>query len=86
MEKLLKKEKDKVIEHKHRVKEKRLNVVLEELKQRKQAKAIKIKKYDQRIEQYRIDRLFKQDQKRVYQQLNVKTESSVKPDTKETRF
>ena len=68
------------------MKEKRLNVVLEELKQRKQAKAIKIKKYDQRIEQYRIDRLFKQDQKRVYQQLNVKTESSVKPDTKETRF
>ena len=83
---IIKKEKDKVIEHKHRVKEKILNVVLEELKQRKQAKATKIKKYHQRIEQHRIDRLSKQDQKRVYQQLNVKTESSVKPDTKETTF
>ena len=47
---IIKKEKDKVIEHKHRVKEKILNVVLEELKQRKQAKATKIKKYHQRIE------------------------------------
>ena len=40
-----------------------------------QAKATKIKRYDQRIEQYRINRLFQQDQKRVYQQLNGKIEA-----------
>ena len=53
-----KKEKYKVIEHKYRVKKKGLNVVLEELKQRIQAKATKIKRYGERIEQYRINRLF----------------------------
>ena len=57
-----KKERYKVIERKYRVKKKGLNVVLEELKQRMQAKATKIKRYDQ----YRINRLFQQDQKRVY--------------------
>ena len=62
---LKKKEKYKVIEHKYRFKKKRLNVVLEELKQRIQASTTKIKWYDQRIEQYRINRLFQQDQKRV---------------------
>ena len=41
-----KKQNYKVIEHKHRVKKKELNVVLEELKQRIQAKATKIQKYD----------------------------------------
>ena len=50
-----------------------------------QAKATKIKRYDQRIEQYRINRLFQQDKKRVYQQLNGKSESSKNPDTEESR-
>ena len=79
------KEKYKTTEHEYRVKKKGLNVVLEEVKQRMQAKATKIKKYDQRIEQYMINRLFQQDQKRVYQKLNGKFESSEKPDTEETR-
>ena len=48
-----------------------------------QAKATKIKRYDQSIEQYRINRLFQQDQKRLYQQLNRKIESSEKPDTED---
>ena len=47
-----KKEKYKVIEHKYRAKKKGLNVALEELKQRMESKATKIKRYDQRIEQY----------------------------------
>ena len=80
-----KKEKYKVIEQKYRVKKKRLNVVLEELKQRIQANTTKIKWYGQRFEQYRINRLFQQDQKRVYQQLNGKIKSSEKPDTEESR-
>ena len=52
------KQKYKVIEHKYRVKKKGLDVVLEELKERIQAKTTKIKRYDHRIEQYRINRLF----------------------------
>ena len=47
-----KREKHKVIEHKYRVKKKGLNEVLKELKQGLQAKATKIKRYDQRIKQY----------------------------------
>ena len=72
-----KKEKYKVIEHKYRAKKKGLNVALEELKQRMESKATKIKRYNQRIEQYRLTR--------VYQQLNGKTESSEKPNTEESR-
>ena len=71
----------KVIEHKYRIEKKGSDVVLEELKQRIQAKTTKIKRYDHRIEQYRINRLFQQDQNRVYQQLNGKIESRKKPDT-----
>ena len=56
-----KKEKYWETEHKYGVKKKGLNVVLQELKQRIQAKATKIKRYDQRIEQYRINRMFQQD-------------------------
>ena len=56
-----KKKKYRETEHKYGVKKKGLNVVLEELKQRIQAKATKIKRYDQRIEQYRINRMFQQD-------------------------
>ena len=67
-----KKEKSKAIEHKYIVKKKGLNVALEELKQRIQAKVTKIKRHDHRIEHYRIKRLFQQGQKRVYQQLNGK--------------
>ena len=51
-----------------------------------QAKATKSKRYDKRIEQYRIKRLFHQDQKTVYQELNGKAESSRKPDTEESNI
>lgn len=44
-----KKEKHKVIEHKYRAKKKGLNVILEELKQRLEANAIKMKKHNQGI-------------------------------------
>ena len=79
------KEKYKVIEHKYRVKKEGLNVVLQELKQKIQAKTTKLKRYDQWIEYYGINRLLQLVQKKSYQQLNGKTESSEKPDTEETR-
>ena len=65
-----KKEKYKVLEHKYGVKKKELKVVLEELKQRIQAKATTSKRYDQRLQQHKINRLFQQDQKRVYDMKN----------------
>ena len=49
-----------------------MKIVLEDLKQRTQVKATKIKRYDQRIEQHRINRLFHQNQKIVYQHLHGK--------------
>ena len=62
--------KAKLIVEKYRVKRKGLTTVIEELKQRILAKAAKIARYEQRIHQYRINRLFKVDQKRVYNEFN----------------
>ena len=45
-------------------------MVMEDLKQRILAKAAKIKRYEQQGTQYKQKILFKQDQKRFYQQLN----------------
>ena len=81
---LKKTEKYKILEQKYKVKSKGLGIVLEELKQRLQAKSMKIKRYDQRIEQYKINRLFHQDQKRVYQQLKGMVNSDVKSDADES--
>ena len=81
---LKKKEKYKILEQKHKVNSKGLGIVLEELKQQLEAKSMKIQRYDQRIEQYKINRLLHQDQKRVYQHLNGKVNSDVKPDVDES--
>ena len=40
------------------------------------AKAAKLSRYEQRIQQHRINRLFKVDQKKVYNELNGQTGSS----------
>ena len=55
------------------------------LRQRLQVKSTKIKRYDQRIEQFRLNRMFQVDQKKVYQQLNGETKSSEKPDANESK-
>ena len=74
----------KDLERKKFIKKKGLDVVLEGLKQRLQAKSKKIKRYQQRIDQFRINKLFQQDQKKVYQQLSRKTAIHEKPDAKES--
>ena len=61
-----------MIIEKYRVKRKGLATVIEELKQRILAKAAKIARYEKRVPQYRINRLFKVDQKRVYNEFTVK--------------
>ena len=66
----------KLVEEKYRVKRKGLTTVIEELKQRILVKAGKISRYEQRIQQYRINRLFKVDQKKVYNEFNGQTGSS----------
>ena len=71
-----KKEKHKVVKHKCRVKKKRLNIVLKELKQSLQARAPKIKRN-------RISRLLQKDQKMVYRQVNGTVISTEKPDAEE---
>ena len=68
--------KAKLIEEKYRVKRKGLPTVIEELKQRILAKAAKTFRYEQRIQQYRINRLFKVDPKKVYNEFNGQTGSS----------
>ena len=50
--------------------------MIEELKQRILAKAAKLSRYEQRIQQHRINSLFKVDQKKVYNELNRQTGSS----------
>ena len=75
----------RILDRKYFIKNKGVDVVLEELEQRLQAKSKKIKRYEQRIEQFRINKLFQQDQKKVYQQLNGKTGNYEKPDAKDSK-
>lgn len=55
---------------KYRVKNKGIKTVIEEIKQRMIAKSEKIKRYEQRVKQFRLNRMFNNDQKKVYEELN----------------
>ena len=61
--------------------------MIEELKQKILIKAAKLSQYEQRIQQYRINRLSKVDQKKVYNVFNEQTGSSNGdiPNTEESR-
>ena len=65
-----KKQKMKELYGKYRVKKKELKTVIEELKQRMLAKSAKVKRYEQRTEQFRQNRIFDLDQKKIYAELN----------------
>lgn len=75
-----------VLEEKYNIKRKGLSVVIEELKQRQLAKLAKINRYEQRIKQYRQNRLFQIDQKKLYQELNgeVRAENVI-PNAEESK-
>ena len=60
----------KQLYEKYRVKRKGLKAVIEELKERMLAKSAKVKRYKQRIEQFRQNRIFDIDQKKTYAELN----------------
>ena len=85
--KLKGKEKYTKLERKYNIKQKGEKVVIAELKQRLQAKSAKLKEYEQRIHRYQVNRLFQQDQKRVYQQLDgtCSSFSEVRPDAEESQ-
>ena len=67
---LKKKQTMKELYEKYRVKKKGLKTVIEELKQRMLVKSAKVKRYEQRIKQFRQKRIFDLDQKKVYAVLN----------------
>ena len=65
-----KKRKLKDLEARHRIKRKGLKTLIEELKQKMIAKGAKVKRYEQRATQFRQNRLFNVDQKKIYTELN----------------
>ena len=65
-----KKYKMKELYDKYRIKKKGLNIVTEELKQRMLTKSPKVTRYEQRIEQFRQNRISNLNQKKIYVELN----------------
>ena len=55
------------LERKYHVKKKGINVVIEELKQRMKAIQHEVKRYEDRTEQYKQNRIFETNQKRLYE-------------------
>ena len=58
------------LERKNNIKVKRLNVVIEKLKQRITAVAAKVRRYQGRVDSYRQNRLFENNQKQFYRELD----------------
>ena len=62
------------LERKYSIRVKRLNVVVEELKQRITAIAAKVRRYQGRVDSYRQNRLFENNQRQFYRELDVEEE------------
>ena len=69
---LKKKRKLSELNERYRVKRKWLKTVIEDLKQSMRAKGAKVRRYQQRIEQFRQNRIFYFDQKKMYAEFNRK--------------
>ena len=67
---LKKKRKLSELNERYRVKSKGLKTVIEELKQRMLAKSAKIRRHEQRIEQFRQNGIFDFNQKKIYAEFN----------------
>ena len=65
------------LERKYSIRVKRLNVVIEELKQRIAAIAAKVRRYQGRLDSYRQKRLFGNNQRKFYRELDQKKEREV---------
>ena len=62
------------LERKCSIRVKRLNVVIEELKQRITAIAAKVRRYQGRVDSYRQNRLFGNNQRQFYRELDQEEE------------
>ena len=76
----------KRLEQLYHVKRKGILVVIEELKQRVKAKAAKIKKYEERNNQFLQNRLFQTNRKRLFEKIDGKERNyEIKPDAEESK-
>ena len=66
-----------LLQRRYWLKEKGLITVSEELRQRITAKSSKVSRYKARVEQFRQNNLFKNNQGRFYDELNGTTETNV---------
>jgi len=74
------------LEGKYRTKDKGYDVVIEELKQNLRAVSQKIKRYTERVEQYNQNRMFTNNEKRFYQELQgTECTSKEAPDKEESK-
>ena len=62
------------LERKYSIRVKRSNVVIEELKQRITAIAAKVRRYQRRVDSYRQNRLFENNQRQFYRELDQEEE------------
>ena len=62
------------LERKYSIRVKRLNIVVEELKQRITAIAAKVRRYQGRVDSYRQNRLFENNQRQFYRELDQEEE------------
>ena len=62
------------LERKYSIRVKRLNVVIEEFKQRITAIAAKVRRYQGRVDSYRQNRLFENNQRQSYKELDLEEE------------
>nr|XP_054761414.1 uncharacterized protein LOC129267815 [Lytechinus pictus] len=69
----------KYLEEKYSIRRKGRKIVVEELKQRITSTTAKVKRYTDRVSQYRQNSLFENNQKRFYQEINGKMKDEVPP-------
>ena len=58
------------LERKYSIRVKRMNVVIEELKHRITAIAVKVRRYQGQVDSYRQNRLFENNQRQFYRELD----------------
>ena len=73
------------LERKYNLSKKGYQVVLEELKQRLKAQAAKLKRYEDRNTQYRQNRMFESNQRRLFEELGgIERVNDTTPDAEES--
>lgn len=74
------------LERRYYLKKKGVTVVIEELKQRILAKTAKVKRYQERVDQYRQNRMFRTNQKRLFEMLETdENDDTTIPDEEESK-